>query len=347
MNRLAILAYLLMFWVSSDAQNYVFIEGEVFHTSYHITYQGKENYHDSIKGLFQEIDNSLSMFNKESILSQINNNDTSVRMNQHVRTVLDRGMAISKQTDGAFDMTVAPLVNLWGFGYKHSENITKSMVDSILSFVGYEKIKIGKDGQLKKGDNRIILDASSIAKGYACDVVGEWLAKKGITNYIVEIGGEITLHGYNPKGKPWHIGINTPEEDSLSINREPQDVLLLTQGGVATSGNYRKFYYKDGKKYAHTIDPHTGYPVQQDILSSTVIATDCMTADAYATAFMVIGSKQALRLLEKEKSLMAYFILSSPNTPKGYRVIYSPSLKKKLREAKESTTNSVSSESGK
>lgn len=347
MNRLAILTCFLLFWVSSDAQNYVFIEGEVFHTSYHITYQGKENYHDSIKGLFQEIDNSLSMFNKESILSQINNNDTSVRMNQHVRTVLDRGMAISKQTDGAFDMTVAPLVNLWGFGYKHNENVTKSMVDSILSFVGYEKIQIGKDGQLKKADNRTILDASSIAKGYACDVVGKWLAKKGITNYMVEIGGEVTLHGYNPKGKPWHIGINTPEEDSLSINREPQDVLLLTQGSVATSGNYRKFYYKDGKKYAHTIDPHTGYPVQQDILSSTVIATDCMTADAYATAFMVMGSKQALRLLEKEKSLMAYFILSSPNTPKGYRVIYSPSLKKKLREAKESTTNGVSSESGK
>jgi len=347
MNRLAILTYLLLFWVSSDAQNYVFIEGEVFHTSYHITYQGKEDYHDSIKCLFQEIDNSLSMFNKESILSQINNNDTSVRMNQHVRTVLDRGMAISKQTDGAFDMTVAPLVNLWGFGYKHSENVSKSMVDSILSFVGYEKIKIGKDGQLKKGDNRIILDASSIAKGYACDVVGEWLAKKGITNYMVEIGGEVTLHGYNPKGKPWHIGINTPEEDSLSINREPQDVLLLTQGGVATSGNYRKFYYKDGKKYAHTIDPHTGYPAQQDILSSTVIATDCMTADAYATAFMVMGSKQALRVLEKEKSLMAYFIISSPNTEKGYSVIYSPSLKNKLQETKESSTNSVSSESGK
>ncbi len=347
MNRLAILTYLLLFWVSSDAQNYVFIEGEVFHTSYHITYQGKEDYHDSIKGLFQEIDYSLSMFNEESILSQINNNDTSVRMNQHVRTVLDRGLAISKQTDGAFDMTVAPLVNLWGFGYTHSENVTKAMVDSILSFVGYEKIKIGKDGRLKKADNRTILDASSIAKGYACDVVGEWLAKKGITNYMVEIGGEVVLHGYNPKGKPWHIGINTPEEDSLSINREPQDVLLLTQGGVATSGNYRKFYYKDGKKYAHTIDPHTGYPVQQDILSSTVIAADCMTADAYATAFMVMGSKQALRLLEKEKSLMAYFILSSPNTPNGYSVIYSPSLKKKLREAKKSSTNGVSSESGK
>lgn len=346
MNRLTIFISLLLFWVSLDAQNYVFLEGDAFHTTYHISYQGKENYQDSIESLFREIDNSLSMFNEKSLLSRINSNDSSVRINHHLRKVLECGRKVSKHTDGAFDMTVGPLVNLWGFGFKNRGNVTPAMVDSLLRFVDYKSIEIDEEGRVRKNDSRTILDASSIAKGYACDVVGEWLSQRGVRNYMVEIGGEVSLRGRNSKGKPWSIGINTPEEDSLSVNKKVQDVLLLTNGGVATSGNYRKFYYKEGKKYAHTIDPHTGYPVQQDILSSTVIAEDCMTADAYATAFMVMGSKRALQLLAKDKSLMAYFILSSPNKKGGYRVVYSPSLKEKLRGTKKVSSNTNSSASG-
>ena len=150
---------------------------------------------------------------------------------------------------------------------------------------------------------------------------------------MVEIGGEVALNGVNPKGSRWSIGINKPTDDSTQVNSELQDILYMSEGGVATSGNYRNFYYKDGKKYAHTIDPHTGYPIQQDILSSTVIARDCMTADAYATAFMVLGKEKAMEVLAKDTTLMAYFIVDAPDADGngGYEIVYSPALEQRLK----------------
>ena len=222
---------------------------------------------------------------------------------------------------GNFDITVAPLVNLWGFGFKNSDKVTDKAVDSIRSFVGYQKIYLDAEGQLSKADPRIQLDASSIAKGYMCDIVGDWLKGKGIENYMVEIGGEVTLLGSNPTGVEWGVGINVPQEDALQRVNGILNTLRLTSGGVATSGNYRNFYYRDGKRYAHTIDPRTGYPVQQDILSSTVIAPDCLTADAYATAFMVMGLEKAMDVLAKNSSLKAYFIVADENSRDGYKVV--------------------------
>lgn len=309
------------------------LEGTVFHTIYHITYQGERDYHDEIKQLFKEFDGSLSMFNDTSIITRMNNCDTSVVANRYFRHVFTKAMEVSEATGGAFDITVAPLVNLWGFGFKNSDNVSQTAIDSILQFVGYKTVHLDEEGHLHKDDPRTIMDASSIAKGYMSDVVADFLKEQGVENYMVEIGGEVALNGVNPKGSRWSIGINKPTDDSTQVNSELQDILYMSKGGVATSGNYRNFYYKDGKKYAHTIDPHTGYPIQQDILSSTVIARDCMTADAYATAFMVLGKEKAMEVLAKDTTLMAYFIVDASDTDGngGYEIVYSPALEQRLR----------------
>lgn len=304
------------------------IEGSVFHTFYHIQYHDTTDYHADIKRLFAEFDGSLSMFNDTSVITRMNQNDPTVTANRYVRTVIEKALEVSRRTDGAFDITVAPLVNLWGFGFKNSDKVNQQMVDSILPFVGYEGVSLDSEGILHKQDSRTILDASSIAKGYMCDIVAEFLEAKGVSDYMVEIGGELAIGGKNPKGNIWSVGINQPVNDSLQVgNAELRDIMHITDCGVATSGNYRNFYYKDGQRYAHTIDPKTGYPVQQDILSSTVIAPDCMTADAYATAFMVMGSKRALEVLAADSTLMAYFIVSVGDSTD---VIYSEGLKQML-----------------
>lgn len=317
----------------TQALSYHKLEGTVFHTIYHITYQGERDYHDEIKQLFKEFDGSLSMFNDTSIITRMNNCDTSVVANRYFRHVFTKAMEVSEATGGAFDITVAPLVNLWGFGFKNSDNVSQAAIDSILQFVGYKTVHLDEEGHLHKDDPRTIMDASSIAKGYMSDVVADFLREQGVENYMVEIGGEVALNGVNPKGSRWSIGINKPTDDSTQVNSELQDILYMSEGGVATSGNYRNFYYKDGKKYAHTIDPHTGYPIQQDILSSTVIARDCMTADAYATAFMVLGKEKAMEVLAKDTTLMAYFIVDAPDADGngGYEIVYSPALEQRLK----------------
>ncbi len=314
---------------SNDPGAFIQLEGSVFHTVYHIQYEGRDDYHDDIKRLFREFDGSLSMFNDTSIISRINRGDTSVIVNDYVRTVIDKSLQVSQLTQGAFDITVAPLVNLWGFGFKNAEGVTQQTVDSILQFVGYDKIHLTPDGHVIKDDPRIVLDASSIAKGYMCDVVADYLRSRDVSNFMVEIGGEITCGGNNARGKHWSVGINEPIEDSLQTSNVLRDIMVITDCSIATSGNYRNFYYKDGRRYAHIIDPHTGYPAQYDILSSTVIAPNCITADALATSFMVLGSQRSLRILEADTTLMAYFICSDPEADQ-YKVIYSPKLKNML-----------------
>ena len=315
-----------------ETEPYKKLSGMVFHTIYHITYQGTDDYSADIDRLFKEFDGSLSMFNDTSIITRMNNCDTTAVANKYFKTVFHKAMEVSAATDGAFDITVAPLVNLWGFGFKNSDNVSQASIDSILQFVGWQSVTLDDKGRLHKEDPRTILDASSIAKGYMSDVIAEFLREKGVENYMVEIGGEIALNGVNPYGSRWGIGINKPTDDSTQVNEELQNILYMTEGGVATSGNYRNFYYKDGKKYAHTIDPHTGYPIQQDILSSTVIAKDCMTADAYATAFMVLGKEKALQVLAKDTTLMAYFIVEDTSDGgNGYQIVYSPALEQRLR----------------
>lgn len=302
--------------------------GFIFGTVYNITYQSDKNLKESIEAELNKVDLSLSMFNKQSTISKINRNE-NVKADKMFTDIFNRAQSISDETNGAFDITVAPLVNLWGFGFKNETQPTPHAIDSLKQLVGYKKVSI-KNGIVKKDDPRIMLDCSAIAKGYACDVVASCLRKAGIENFMVEIGGEIVTRGVNSQRLPWKIGVTKPVDDSLSTNQELQTILNVTNKAMATSGNYRNFYYKDGKKYAHTIDPETGRPVQHNILSATVLADDCATADAYATAFMVAGLEKAKDILDKHPELMAYFIYSDEKG--GNAVWYSPSLRDKIAE---------------
>ena len=299
-------------------------EGLVFGTIYKITYQHQEDLHNDIKAALMEVDNALSPYNKNSIISRINHNQDTL-LNEHFTHVFELAQKISTETEGAFDITVAPLVNAWGFGFKNSIDIAPIVIDSIGQFVGYKKIRLS-DGKITKDDPRTMLDCSAIAKGYGVDVVARTLDKKGVQHYMVDIGGEVVVKGKNSRMKTWRIGINKPVEDSLSINQELQTILEVSGVGMATSGNYRKFYYKDGKRYAHTIDPRIGHPVQHSILSATVIAKDCTTADAYATAFMVMGLEKSMEFCKAHPELDAYFICDGEGDT--YEIHYTPGMER-------------------
>lgn len=302
-------------------------QGLVFGTIYKITYQHNDNLKTEIENALKEIDNSLSPFNKKSVITSINNN-TDTSADKLLTDVFNLSKKISEETHGAFDITVAPLVNAWGFGFDSSTNVDKSTIDSLRQFIGFSKVEL-KNGHIYKKDKRTKLDCSAIAKGYGVDHVARLLESKGVENYMVDIGGELMMKGKNSKMNVWRIGINKPVDDSLSVNQELQTVLEITNAGMATSGNYRNFYYKDGKKYAHTIDPRTGYPIQHNILSSTVVAKDCATADAYATSFMVLGLDSAIAVCNSHPEIDAYFIYSTDKDSIG--IYYTEGMKKFIR----------------
>lgn len=300
--------------------------GNIFGTIYNVDYQYERDLNKEIVAELNKVDSALSMFNKQSIISRVNRNE-HVEVNDMFTEVFRLAEKISDDTDGAFDITIAPLVNLWGFGFKTGVQPTQHTVDSIRTFVGFHSVRL--DGRrVEKKDPRTMLDCSAIAKGYGSDVVARYLESKGIRNYMIEIGGEVVTKGVSKKRLPWRIGVTKPVDDSTSIAQELQTVLNVTDMAMATSGNYRKFYYKNGKKYAHTIDPSSGRPVQHSLLSATVLAKNCATADAYATSFMVMGMEKAQAVLQRHPEMMAYFIYSDH---KGQlQVWYSPSMKGKI-----------------
>lgn len=317
MTRKRILAVLFLlflvigtFFVLSRSR-YHTSEGRIFGTTYHVKYAGTQQLNQEIIEELRKVDHALSIFNDTSVISRFNRNETYVP-NEMFEEVVKLSQQLAAQTDGAFDITVEPLVNAWGFGFKNKENVTPSQIDSLKAFVGYEKLHIANNAFSKK-DPRLALDCGAVAKGYGVDRIAKLLSEKGCTNYMVEIGGEVVVKGKNPKGKPWSLGINKPVEDSTQTNNEIQSIIQLTDKAVATSGNYRNFYYKDGQKYAHTIDPKTGYPVQHSLLSATVVASSCTRADALATAFMVMGVEKAKTFVSAHTDADAYLIFASPD----------------------------------
>lgn len=300
--------------------------GFIFGTTYNITYQSDIDLQKDIEREMNKVNASLSTFEPQSVISKVNQN-RNVRLDNMFTEVFTLAEEISRETGGAFDITVAPLVNEWGFGFKTGVPPEKHVIDSLKQLIGYQKVKLA-GGRVVKTDPRIMLDCSGIAKGYGSDVVANFLRSKGIDNFMVEIGGEIVTSGISPERVPWRIGVTKPVDDSLQQQQELQTVLNVTDKAMATSGNYRNFYYKGGKKYAHTIDPKTGYPVQHNILSATVIADRCAVADAYATSFMVMGLDKAQKVLEKHPELMAYLIYADRQ---GHnRVWFSSSMKRKI-----------------
>ncbi len=299
-------------------------EGFIFGTVYHITYQNNNNLQKDIEAELDKVNKTFSTFDSTSIISLINQNKP-VKINEMFAEIFELSEQISKETEGAFDITVAPIVNLWGFGFKtEQKQPTKEKIDSLRLLVGYNKVKI-EGNFLKKKHPKIMLDCSAIAKGYGADIVARYLREQGIKNFMVEIGGEIVTSGLNEKRLPWRIGVTKPSDNKNNTKQEVETILTVTDKAMATSGNYRNFYYKGGKKYAHTINPKTGYPVQHSLLSATVIAKNCAVADAYATSFMVMGKEKAEALLTKHPELMAYFIYSDAKG--NLKTWYSPSMK--------------------
>ncbi len=298
-------------WVVSRPQplSYYCNRGEVFGTYYTIRYQGPEDLNEAVVAQMQAVDDALSMFNPSSLISRINRNE-EVCINNDVVRVFRMSEWVNARSQGAFDITVAPLVNAWGFGYTHSQQaLSHDQLDSILSFIGMTHLRL-ENRNLIKDDSRIQLDASAIAKGFACDKVAEALEQAGCPNYLVDIGGEIVLKGHNQQGQPWRIGITRPEDDSTCTQQQIQAVIVSDSLAMATSGNYRRYYYEGGEKRSHTIDPRTGYPVNHSLLSATVVAESCMKADAIATACMVLGAKESIQMVETMENVACYLIVA-------------------------------------
>ena len=307
-------------------------KGMVFGTIYSITYQHDKDLKAEIEQELKRVDGEFSMFNDSSTVARINRGGQPA-LSDMFREVFELATTISNATDGAFDITVAPLVNAWGFGFKNEQMPTRHAVDSLMRLTGYKKLQLQRRGNtytLQKQHPGMMLDFSAIAKGYGTDAVARVLRSHDVKNYMVEIGGEVITSGINPQRLPWRIGVTKPTDDTLSTAGELQTVLNVTDRAMATSGNYRRFYYKGGRKYAHTIDPKTGYPVQHNILSATVLTDRCAIADAYATAFMVMGMDGTRKVLEQHPELMVYLIYSDE---KGNNAVwYSPELEKKIQQ---------------
>ncbi len=293
-------------------KEYVRNEGLIFGTIYHITYEASEDLSDTIQSTLNAFDWSMSTYKEQSVISKINRNESN-ETDVYFRTVFNAAKEITAATNGAFDMTVAPLVNLWGFGFSKKDSVTEAAIDSIRNFVGMDMVHL--DGtRLVKDKPEIMLDGSAIAKGFAVDVVAALLESMAVENYMVEIGGEMRVKGRNPEHVNWRVGIDKPIDDPQVQNRQLQEIISISNVALASSGNYRNFYIKDGKKYAHTISPFTGYPVDHQLLGVSVLADNCMMADAYATAFMVLGYEKSRAIVEAHPELEAYFIMNGDNS---------------------------------
>lgn len=306
---LLLAAYCLLFTACAPRTgDYYTLDGFTMGTTFHIVYEGAppETMQAGIDSLLAQIDRSLSVYNPQSIISKVNRNE-AVEVDSFFTAVFRRSYEIYSATDGAFDISASPLFNAWGFGFSKREMMTQAKVDSLKQFTGMHRVRL-EGARIVKGDPRVTLNANAIAKGFGVDVVAGFLEQAGSRNHLVEIGGEVRCKGKNSEGKAWAIGIDKPVDGNMFPGEQLQTVLRLTDRALATSGNYRQYYKDNGKKYVHTINPATGYPVAHSLLSATVLAPDCMTADAYATAFMVVGVEKAQQLLAAHPELEAHFI---------------------------------------
>ena len=288
-------------------QKQVVLEGYAQGTTYHIQYidvKGK-NYQKQINQLLINFEKSVSTYQVNSVISKVNNNQ-KVRLDSYFTTCFVKAKEIYKSTSGAFDPTVAPLVNSWGFGPQKKQEISSHLIDSLLQFVGFDLIEL-KENKIIKKDPRIALDFNAFAQGYSVDVVADFLRKKGVSSFLVEIGGEVYAQGKQLNDENWIIGIEEPIDNQTSGN--PFKAILRLDGkAIATSGNYRRYFIENGVKYVHHIDPKTGYPTKNNLLSASVISTSCLNSDATATGLLVMGLEKAINYLKNHKELEAYLI---------------------------------------
>jgi thiamine biosynthesis lipoprotein len=309
---------------------YIELTGKTMGTTYSIKYLDSLNrdFKPQIDSLLIAVNNEVSTYEPESFISLVNKSEEAfqyvnllkkkAKLPRHFKANFEKAKEVFKNSNGYFDPTVMPIVNYWGFGYTEKrpvEKIDTAKVDSLMNFVGFNKVtqRSAKDGwvYLIKDSPGVQLDFSAIAKGYGVDVVANLLHQKGLQNYFVEIGGELIAHGKNAKNNWWTIGINTPAEKAAVS--DIQSKVTLQNKAMATSGNYRNFYEVNGVKYAHTLNPKTGFPEKNTLLSATVFAVDCMSADAYATACMAMGLEKAMTMIDKLDNMEAYFLFSDAN----------------------------------
>ncbi len=281
-------------------------------TTYSIVYResrlsSADKVKEEVEALLAEFDMSLSLYKDSSLISRINRNETTETDN-YISELLNLSALISQRTGGAFDITVGALVRAWGFGPDERREVSDEKVDSIRQFTGFEKISLN-NGRIVKSDPRTSLDFNAIAQGYAVDVVCAYFDRSGSSDYLVEIGGEVRVKGTRGD-RMWKIGIDRPRDNNMVPGSDLEAIISIEDRALATSGNYRKFYVEDGVKYSHTIDPRTGYPARSRLLSATILAKNCATADAVATACMVMGVEKSIEFINTNPDIEGFLIFS-------------------------------------
>ena len=282
--------------------------GKALGTYYNITIADKTNITQSqIDSVIAELNNTASIFNPNSLVSRINRNETDT-LNDILKHILEVSLQVCEETDGAFDFTIGVLVDLWGFGKDAPQEVSEEDVTKALETVGYKKIKISGNIIVKENPD-IQLNFNAVAKGYCVDLVAAFLTSKGLENFLIDIGGELCVCGERAPGKKWRVGIQKPTETKYDAIAA-EEIMELQNISVATSGNYRNYIEVNGKRYGHTLNPYTGYPEMNDLLSVTVMASTCALADAYATAFMVMGVQKAQVFVAERSDIEAHFIIN-------------------------------------
>ncbi len=321
MRSLILSAFIITLLLSSCGTQqreprFVNIRGVVFGTYYSVSYyhdDGKD-FSEAIDSIFNVINQSMSYYIPNSTISLINRNEIN-EADEHFLVVLNRSLEIAEETGGAFDPTISPLVNAWGFGFEDRQRITSALIDSLKRIVGYQNVTVAGN-RVIKAIPEIQFDFNAIAKGYASDIAGELLESRGVETYMVEIGGDLIARGLKPDGTPWRIGLERPAKD-MHASQDWDYMVELHNRAVATSGSTRKYYEEGGQRFSHTIDPFIGRPVEHNLLSVSVFADDCMTADAFATAFMVMGLERSREFLSKRDDIQAFFIYSESDKEYG------------------------------
>lgn len=333
-SSLLVFAFVLLQTLSSCKEKQVFsnFNGFVQGTTYRIIYDNTKEINPEelkvkVEKILHDFDMSLSIYEDSSIISKINRNE-DVIVDSFFKEVFLKSMLLSEMTAGAFDITVGPLVKAWGFGPDSHKNFSIEKLDSLMSLVGMSKVSLVNDHVIKS-DPGIYLDVNAIAQGYSVDIICRYFDNLSIPNYLIEIGGEIRTKG-TKAGAFWRVGIDRPEDFNMSPGQTLQAIIKISDKALATSGNYRKFYVEDGIKYSHTIDPRTGYPAKNKLLSATIVADDCITADGIATSCMVIGTDSAKAFILGNPELSAYLIFSDDNG--NFKTWTSESLKESITE---------------
>ena len=330
---LTIISALLISSCQPKKSEYLKIAGYAQGTSFHITYENSNNqdYGEAIDSILSAFDKSCSMYDSTSIISRINNNDPTVEADNWFIDVFKKSVEVNALSEGALDITVGPVVRAWGFGAQPMAKHDTAYIDSLSQYVGMEKVKLVGRKIIKQLPG-VSLDVNGVAQGYSVDLLAEFFDKKRIKNYLVEIGGEVRSKGTNAKNTLWHVGIDRPADNNLIPGQQIQAIVELNNKSMTTAGNYRKFFVENGVKYGHTINPKTGYPAKNTMLSATVVADDAVTADAWDTAFMVLGIEKSKEILKTLKGIDVYFIYS--NEKGEYEIYCSDGLKKMIIEQK-------------